>query len=188
MINCCVLQEGDVADLRGWRYFGADSGATAKVGGLTANTLYPVMGLRAAGTNDLTKRVRIIPTSVSITVAVVATGPTALKVSLLMLGTPNTGATYAVTTGGSATVIDIAATAATAITGSSLWSAIIPNVVGTYTFDLWTMNDNANLVGTAASGTQAITGPGNLTLAVGPIQTATVGASIVAALNYKELV
>jgi hypothetical protein len=85
-------------------------------------------------------------------------------------------------------VIDIAATAATAITGSSLWSAIIPNVVGTYTFDLWTMNDNANLVGTAASGTQAITGPGNLTLAVGPIQTATVGASIVAALNYKELV
>lgn len=188
LINCCVLQEGDIADLRGWRYFGADSGATAKVGGLTANNLYPVMGLRAAGTNDLTKRARIIPTGVSVTVAVVATGPTALKVSLLMLGTPNTGASYAVTTGGSATVIDQAATAATAITGSAIWTAIIPNVVGTYNFDLSTMNDNANLIGTAASGTQAITGAGNLTLAVGPIQTATVGASIVGAINYKELV
>lgn len=188
LINCVVLQEGDVADLRGWRYFGADSGATAKVGGLTAGALYPVMGLRAAGTNDLTKRARIIPTGLSVTVAAVATGPTALKVSLLMLGTPNTGATYAVTTGGSATVVDQAATAATAITGSALWTGIIPNVVGTYNFDLGTMNDNASVVGTAASGTQAITGPGNLTLAVGPVQTATVGASIVAAINYKELV
>ncbi len=188
LINCCVLQEGDIADLRGWRYFGSDSGATARVGGLTANTLYPVMGLRAAGTNDLTKRARIIPTGISVTVAVVATGPTALKVSLLMLGTPNTGATYAATIAGSATVVDQAATAATAITGTSLWTAIIPNVVGTYNFDLSTMNNNANLIGTAASGTQAITGTGNLTLAVGPIQTATVGASIVGAINYKELV
>jgi hypothetical protein len=187
LINSCVLQEGDVADLRGWRYFGADSGATPKVGGLTANTLYPVMGLRAAGTNDLTKRARIIPTFVSVVVAVVATGPTALRVSLLMLGTPNTGATYAGTIGGSVTVVDQAATAATAITGTPIWTAIIPNVVGTYNFDLSTMNDNANLIGTAASGTQAITGSGNLTLAVGPIQIATVGATIVAAINFKEL-
>lgn len=187
LINCCVLQEGDVADLRGWRYFSGDSGATAKVGGLTANTLYPVMGIRAAGTNDLTKRTRIIPVSISITVGVVATGPTALKCSLLMLGTPNTGATYAATVGGSMVVVDQAATAATAITGSALWTGIIPNVVGTYTFDLSTYNDNANQAGTVASGTQAITGAGNLTLAVGPVQTATVGATIVAAMNWKEL-
>lgn len=188
LINMCVIQEGDVADLRGWRYFGNWSGATAKVGGLTAGTLYPVMGIRAAGTNDLTKRARIIPVTISVTVAVVATGPTALLVSLLMLGTPNTGATYAVTTGGSGVVTDIAATAATAITGTSVFNAIIPNVVGTYTFDLSTFNDNANLAGTAASGTQAITGAGNLTLAVGPVQTATVGATIVAAMNWKEIV
>jgi hypothetical protein len=188
LINMTVIQEGDVADLRGWRYFGGTSGATAKVGGLTAATWYPVMGVRAAGTNDLTKRARIIPVSVSFTVAVVATGPTALQVGLLMLGTPNTGATYAVTTGGSGTVIDIAATAATAITGTTVWNAIIPNVVGTYTFDLSTWNDNANLIGTAASGTQAITGAGNLTVVAGPIQTATVGATIVAALNWKEIV
>lgn len=188
LINMCVIQEGDVADLRGWRYFGGTSGATAKVGGLTANTLYPVMGIRAAGTNDLTKRATIIPTILSISVAVVATGPTSLQVALLMLGTPNTGATYAITTGGSGVVIDQAATASTAITGTSIFSAIIPNVVGTYTFDLATMNDNMNTIGTAASGTQAITGTGNLTLAVGPMQTATVGASIVAAMNWKEIV
>jgi hypothetical protein len=188
LVNCCVIQEGDVADLRGWRYFGGYSGATAKVGGLTAGALYPVMGIRAAGTNDLTKRARIVPTILSITVGVVATGPTALLVQLLMLGTPNTGATYAVTTGGSAVVIDIAATAATAITGSAIFSAIIPNVVGTYTFDLATMNDNMNTVGTAASGTQAITGSGNYTLAVGPVQTATVGATIIASMNWKEIV
>jgi hypothetical protein len=187
LINVVVLQEGDVGDLRGWRYFSGDSGATIKVGGLTANTQYPVLGIRAAGTNDLTKRTRIIPVSVSITVAAVATGPTALKCSLLMLGTPNTGATYAVTPGGSLTTVDQAATAATAITGTAIWTAIIPNVVGTYNFELSTWNDNANLIGTAASGTQAITGAGNLTLAVGPIQTATVGASIAAAINWKEI-
>lgn len=188
LINVCVIQEGDVADLRGWRYFGGNSGATPKVGGLTAGTLYPVMGIRAAGTNDLTKRARIVPVSLSISVTTVATGPTALVVGLMMLGTPNTGATYAVTTGGSAVVIDQAATAATAITGSLIFNAIIPNVVGTYTFDLSTYNDNMNTVGTAANGTQAITGAGNYTVVAGPVQTATVGASIVAALNWKEIV
>lgn len=188
LINVVVLQEGDVADLRGWRYFGATSGATPKVGGLVASTWYPVMGIRAAGTNDLTKRARIIPVSVSYTVSTIATGPTALQVGLMMLGTPNTGATYAATVGGSAAAIDQAATAATAITGSIIWNAIIPNAVGTYTFDLSTWNDNANLIGTVASGTQAITGAGNLTVVAGPIQTATVGASVVAALNWKEIV
>ena len=188
MINCVVLQEGDVADLRGWRYFGGDSGAAAKVTALVANTWYPIMGIRAAGTNDLTKRTRIIPTSLSVTVAVIATGPTALKIGLLMNSTPGTGATYAVTVAGSATVVDNATTSTTVTTGSCIWNAIVPNVVGTYTFDLSTMNDNANVIGCAASGTQAITGPGNLVLCCAPVQTATVGASIVAALNWKEIV
>lgn len=188
LINCVVIHEGDVGDLRGWKHFGGNSGATPKVGGLVAATWYPVMGIRAAGTNDLTKRTRILPTSVTFSVATVATGPTVLQVGIMMLATPNTGATYAVATGGSAAVIDIAATAATAVTGSLIWSGHIPNVVGCYTFDLKTLNDNMNVIGTSASGTQAITGAGNLTLVAGCVQTATVGASIVASLNWKELV
>ena len=187
LINCVVLQEGDVADFRGWKYFGGNSGATGKVGG-TAAGLYPVLSLRAASTNDLTKRTRVIPTSVSITVAVVSTGATSLQVALLMLPTPNTGATFATTVGGSLTTIDTIATAATAITGSAIWNATIPNVVGTYTFDLKTMNDNANVIGYNAAGTVAITGPSVLTLAAGPLTgTATVGATIAAAINWKEL-
>ena len=31
LINVVVLQEGDVADFRGWKYFGGNSGATGKV-------------------------------------------------------------------------------------------------------------------------------------------------------------
>ena len=89
---------------------------------------------------------------------------------------------------GSAVVVDNAATATTVTTGTSIANFIIPNVVGTYTFDLSTMNDNMNLIGTAASGTQAITGPGNLMLCVGPVTTATGGATIVAAINWKEIV
>lgn len=188
LINCVVIHEGDVGDLRGWKYFGGNSGATPKVGGLVAAAWHPVMGIRAAATNDLTKRARILPTSVTFSVATVATGPTVLQVGLMMLATPNTGATYAVTTGGSAAVIDIAATPATAVTGTLIWSGLIPNVVGAYTFDLSTLNDNMNVIGTAASGAQAITGAGNLTVVAGCIQTATVGASVVASLNWKELV
>ena len=188
LINCVVIHEGDVGDLRGWKYFGGNSGATPKVGGLVAATWYPVMGIRAAGTNDLTKRARILPTSVTFAVASVATGATVLQVGLMMLATPNTGATYAVTTGGSAAVIDTAATAATAVTGTLIWSGLIPNVIGAYTFDLSTLNDNMNVIGTVASGAQAITGAGNLTVVAGCVQTATVGAGIVASLNWKELV
>ena len=188
LINCVVIHEGDVGDLRGWKYFGGNSGATPKVGGLVAATWYPVMGIRAAATNDLTKRARILPTSVTFSVATVATGATVLQVGLMMLATPNTGATYAVATGGSAAVIDIAATAATAVTGTLIWTGLVPNVVGCYTFDLSTLNDNMNVIGTVASGAQAITGAGNLTVVAGGIQTSTVGAGIVASLNWKELV
>lgn len=124
------------------------------------------MSLRPLSTNDLTKRTTIIPTSVTITVAVVATGATSLQASLLMLPTPNTGATFAVNPAGSGCSVDIAATAATAVTGTKIWSATIPNVVGTYTFDLKTQNDNMNLIGYNAAGTVAITGQSVLTLAV----------------------
>ena len=145
LINCVVLQEGDVADMRGWKYFGGNSGATAKVSG-TANGLYPVLSLRALSTNDLTKRATVIPTFLDVTVAAAATGATALQVALLMVPTPNTGATFAVNPAGSAVSVDQAATAATAITGTIISSWTIPNVVGRYSFDLATMNDNTNLI------------------------------------------
>ena len=189
LINCCVIQEGDVADLRGWRYFGSTSGATGKVGG-TAIGLYPLLSLRAASTNDLTKRTRIIPTSITISVVVAGTvGITPIQCALLMLPTPNTGATFALTQGGSSVTVDQAATAATAITGSAIWAGVVPNVVGTYTFDLSTQNDTANLVGYNAAGTVAITGSSVLTLAAGPqVAAFTAAATICAAINWKELV
>lgn len=188
LMNCVVIQEGDVADLRGWKYFGGTSGATGKIGG-TVIGLYPLLSLRAASTNDLTKRTRIIPTSITISVVVAGTvGVSPIQVQLLMLPTPNTGATFAVTTGGSLTTIDIAATATTAVTGSAIWSAIVPNIVGSYTFDLKTMNDNANLIGYNAAGTVAITGQSVLTLAAGPqVAAFTVAATLSASINWKEI-
>lgn len=188
LINCVVLQEADVLDHRGWRYFGANSGATAKVGG-TAAGLFPVMSLRAASTNDLTKRARIIPTFITITVAVAATGATSLQVALLMLPTPNTGATFATTVAGSAVTVDTIATATTAVTGTSIANWVIPNVVGQYQFDLSTLNDSMNCIGYNAVGTVAITGPSVLTLGVGTLSgTTTVAATVVASMNWKEIV
>ena len=188
LINTVVIQEGDVADIRGWKYFGGTSGTTAKVGG-TAAGLFPVLGIKAAATNDLTKRARIIPHMVTIVVSTVSTGATSLQCALLMNATPATGATFAVTTAGSVTTLDVAATATTAITGTAIWNAVIPNVVGAYTFDLSTLNDNMNVIGYNAAGTAAITGPANLYLAVGTLTgTATVAATIVASVNWKEII
>jgi hypothetical protein len=85
--------------------------------------------------------------------------------------------------------VDNAATAATAITGTAIWNAVIPNVVGQYTFDLSTLNDNMNAIGYNAAGTAAITGPANLYLCVGTLTgTATVAATVAASINWKEIV
>jgi hypothetical protein len=188
LINVVVLQEGDVLDMRGWRHFGATSGTTAKVGG-TAAGLYPVMSLRAATTNDLTKRARIIPTMLNVTVAVVATGATSLQVALLMLPTPNTGATFATTVPGSVVTVDTIATATTAVTGAPIATWVIPNVVGNYQLDLSRFNDNANLIGYNAAGTVGINNASVLTVAAGPLTgTTTVAATIVASIGWKEMV
>ena len=193
-INVVVQQEGNQNDLRGWRYFVGDSGATAKVGGLVANTLYPLMGLRAIGTNDLTKRAKFVPTSITVAVTVVGVptaGVTPIKISLLMLGTPGTGATFALNTAGSSVSVDNAATATTAMTGTAIWTGFVPNVVGTYTFDLSDMaKANSNIAGTAASGTQAITGTGNLYLCSAGVTTAwnVTAPSLFASISWKEMV
>ena len=193
-INVVVQQEGNPSDIRPWRYFSGDSGGTGKLGGVTANTLYPLLGMRAIGTNDLTKRARFVPTSITISVAIVGVptaGVTPIRVSLLMLGTPGTSATFAVNPAGSSVSIDNAATATTAITGTAIWTGYVPNVVGTYTFDLSQMaRENANVAGTAASGTQAITGTGNLYIAAGPVTTAwnATACTLHCGVQWKEMV
>jgi hypothetical protein len=193
LINCVVQQEGNPNDIRGWRYFSGDSGNTGKLGG-TAVGLYPLLGMRPIGTNDLTKRARFSPTSITICVAIVGVptaGATPIRVSLLMLGTPGTGATFAVNTAGSAVSIDNAATATTAITGSAIWTGYVPNVVGTYTFDLSQMaRENVNVVGAPVNGTQAINGVGNLYIAAGPVTTAwnATACTLHCGVQWKEII
>ena len=190
IINCVVIQEGDIALNRGWRYFGSNTGPTAKTGG-TAIGLYPLMSLRAISTNDLTKRAKIVPTSLTVNVITPGTvGNTPIQVALLALPTPNTAATFAQGVTGSSVTVDIAATATAAVTGAVIWSGIVPNVSGsTVTFDLNTMSDNLNIIGYNAAGTVAIAGSSVLTLAAGPLNAAFTAAAVISAsLNWKELV
>ena len=188
LINVTVLHEGDVSENRGWRFFGANTGATVKTVGATVG-LYPLISLRAATTNDITKRARIVPNSISIAVTTASAGATSILVSLLMLPTPLTGATFAVTTGGSVVTADIAATATTAVTGVSIGTWLIPNVVGAYNFDLVNRVGNQNLVGYNAAGTVAITGSSILTLAAGAMTGAgNTSFACVATIDWKELV
>lgn len=187
LINVVVQHEGAIEE-RMFRYFGSNSGATLRTVG-TANGYYPIMSLRAAATNALTSRARIVPTSISISVITVGTGTTSIQVALLMLPTPNTGGTFAVTTAGSVVTTDIAATATTAVTGTPLYNWIIPNTVGTYTFLIDESGQNMNLIGYNAANTAAITGSGVLTLAAGPqTGTTTVAPAFAATINWKEIV
>jgi hypothetical protein len=187
LINCVVQHEGAIEE-RVHRYFGSNTGATLRTVG-TAAGLFPIMSLRAASTNDLTKRTRIRPVSVSISVITAGTGTTSIQVALLMIPTPNTGATFAVAPTSSATTVDIAATATTAVTGITLHSWVIPNVVGTYTFDLSNYDDNINLIGYNAAGTVAINNTSVLCLAAGTLTgTTTAAPAFAASINWKEII
>lgn len=187
LVNVVVQHEGAIED-RQFRYFGATTGATLRTVG-TAAGLFPLMSLRAKTTNDLTKRARIVPQNISISIITAGTGTTSIQVALLMLPTPNTGATFAVATGGSVVDVDIAATATTAVTGTVIANYILPNTVGTYTFDLDHLATNLNLQGYNAAGTVAIAGSSVLTLAAGTLTgTTTAAPAFAAALNWKEIV
>jgi hypothetical protein len=106
-----------------------------------------------------------------------------------MIPTPNTGATFAVAPTSSATTVDIAATATTAVTGITLHSWVIPNVVGTYTFDLSNYDDNINLIGYNAAGTVAINNTSVLCLAAGTLTgTTTAAPAFAASINWKEII
>lgn len=189
LINCVVMQEGDVKDLRGWRYFSQNSGTTVKTGG-TAAGLYPVVSLRALLTSDITKRCTFVPVSASISVTVASTGGTSLQWAILAAPTPLTGATFAATASSSSYVgVDIAATATTAVTGTILASGVLPNAVGTYTIDLSYLKDNAIMAGQNAAGGLTITGQNVITLGVGVLTgTATVAPSVAAAITWKEII
>jgi hypothetical protein len=189
LINDVVIQEGDVKDKRGWRYFAATSGATAKTIG-TAASLYPIMALRALLTNDTSKRARFIPQTLNISILTVGTGTTSLQWALLAAPTPMTGATFAVSASStSAIAVDIAATATTAVTGSTLFTGVLPNVVGTYALPLDGLDDNMIVPGQNAAGSLTITGMNVLTLAVGTLTgTTTVAPVIVGSIGWKEIV
>jgi len=187
LVNVVVQHEGAIED-RQFRYFGSNTGSTLRTVG-TAAGLFPLLSLRASSANDLSKRARIVPQSISISVITAGTGTTSIQVALLMLPTPNTGATFAVATAGSAVATDIAATATTAVTGTPIGNWILPNTVGTYTFDLEYLSTNMNLQGYNAAGTVAITGSSVLTLAAGTLTgTTTAAPAFAAAINWKEIV
>lgn len=187
LVNCVVQHEGAIEE-RLHRYFSSNTGATLRTVG-TAAGLFPLLSLRAASTNDLTKRARFRPAQISVSVITAGTGTTSIQLALLMLPTPNTGATFAVAPAGSVVTVDIAATATTAVTGTSIFSWVIPNTVGTYTFDMSNFDDNFNLPGYVAAGTVAITGSSVLTLAAGTLTgTTTAAPAFAASIIWKEIV
>ena len=188
LINCVVIQEGDILDYRGWRYFGGNSGATARTIGLPVG-LYPLIAIRALLTNDITKRATIIPTKATIVVTTAATTSTVMQWALLALPTPLTGATFAGTAGASSFVgVDQAATASTAVTGTVLATGILQSAIGTYQIDFAEQKDNAIKAGQDAAGALTITGANVLCLAYGPMITASgAGAVCAASINWKEL-
>lgn len=189
LCNTCTLIEGDVFTSRGWRNFSGNSGATAKTIGLTSMTYYPVTGIRALLTNDITKRVQFHPISLNLAVTVAATTSTGLMWVLMAAPTPMTGATFAGTASTSSFVgVDQAVTATTAVTGTVIASGMIPNVVGTYTIDLNYIKDNAIRAGQNAAGSLTITGMNVLAVAIAPIGTSGAGAAIIASIGWREIV
>lgn len=184
---CSVMQEGNV-DNRSWRQFGGTSGTAVRTGG-TAVGLYPLVSLRALLTNDITKRTTFVPTSASIVVTVAMTTSLAAQWALLMIPAPLTGATFAGTAGASSSVgVDQAATASTAVTGTTIASGVLPVAVGTYNIDLKDLRYSMMRAGQNAAGGLTITGANVLCLAYGPLVTAAgAGASAVASINWQEL-
>lgn len=189
LLNCVQLQEGDVAEYRGYRYRSATSGATAKLGGAAAG-LYPLVSIRSATTNDVTKRALIIPTRISLFVSVAASAGATLQWALIWGPAVLTGATFAALTT-DAVEVDTAATAATAVTGGVvLFSGVLAYyVIGPTEIDLSNYKDNLLRIAQNAAGSLTTTGNNVLTLAAGPLTGAgATGATLVASLSWKEIV
>ena len=187
LICTSVFQEGLIAN-RGWRYFSGNSGTTLKTIG-TPVGLYPITGLRALTTNDITKRTAIIPVKATFCVAVAATTSTAMQWALLIVPTPMTGASYGVSAGaGSSVGLDQAVTSSTLVTGVTIASGVLPIAAGLYTVDFLEQVDNAIRAGQNQAGNLGITGQNCYCLAYGPLVTASGSAAQVAAsITWKEL-
>lgn len=191
LINCVALQEGDVLQYRGWRYRSIDAGtlglrtiaATAAVA-----SWYPLVSIRPASTNDVTKRALIIPTKASIQVVSVGTGPTGLKWGLYVGGNPS-GGTFA-TAGSENVQVDTVGAPATAITGGILVaSGLLPFVAnGIKDIDLTYKLDDLVKIAIGAAGTAAASGMQVVSLVVGPVgAAATAAPTFFASLDWKEL-
>jgi hypothetical protein len=190
LINCCILQEGDVMQYRQtWRYrssVGLTAGkamlATAAVG-----TLSPMIALRPSITNDITKRALVIPTKASILVVTAATGPTALQWALVYAPTTFTTPTFAalVTEGAN---VDTASAVASIAGGITVASGVLPNVANTIVnIDLKYAEDNLIKIANNAAGSLTILGGNVFVLCVGPlVVAATVGGNFVCSLDWKE--
>jgi len=187
LICCAVHHEGIIVN-RGWRYFSGNSGTALKTIGLTAGSLYPLISIRAAITNDITKRTTFIPTKATIMVQTAATTSVVMMWALVAIPAPLTSATFATATTSSNVAIDTAAAAATAVTGTIIASGILPNAIGLHTLDFLEQMDNSIRAGQNAAGTLTITGANVVCLAYGPLVTTSgVGAAVAASISWKEL-
>jgi len=192
LINCCAIQEGDVMGYRaGWRYRSIDAGTLGlrTIAAASAVTSwYPLVSIRPASTNDLTKRALIIPTKASIQVVGVGTGNTGLKWGLYFGGNP-TGATFA-TVGSENVQVDTVGAPATAVTGGILVaSGILPlSANGLYNIDFAYKMDDMVRIAVGALGTAAASGAQVISLVAGVVGAASTAApTFFCSLDWKEL-
>ena len=125
-----------------------------------------------------------LPISANIMVGTAATTSTVAKVALVIPTTNVTGATFAVTAGN--IQVDIAATAATAVTGTEIASWILPVTAGLYTIDFTPFYDTMMKIGQNAQGSLTAT-INSMFLTYGPYDAiAGAGAAVRASVNLKE--
>lgn len=178
---------------RPWKYRSSDSGTAIRTLLATAalGAYYPLMSIRAAITNDYTKRALVIPTKATINLVTLGTGPTGYKWALIYAPSalPAT-ATFAVI-GSENVQVDIAATSAAALTGGIVVAGgLLPQAANSNTvIDLKYMEDNFIKIGQNAAGSLTIAGANIWTLAVTPMgAAATAAPTLFATMDWKELV
>ena len=190
LINVSILQEGDLVE-RGWRYHSAPAtagglrtiAATAAVG-----SWYPLVSIRAATTNDATKRATIIPTQATIQVVSVGTGPTGLCWGLYYGGNPS-GATFA-TWGSENVQVDTVGAPATAITGGILIASGLLTLAANSKneIDFTYLKDTLVTAQQNAAGSLTTSGAAVLSLVVSPVgAAATAAPTFFASLNWKDI-
>ncbi len=190
LINCAVIQEGDIVQRASWRYRSGNSGSTVKAMNATAaaGAFHPLMAIRQAITSDITKRALVLPTRINVLCQAAATGPTALEWALVYAPTTLTGATFAAGTT-EAVQIDNAATSTTAIAGGIVVArGVFPNVANAVVDrDLIADRDNLIKMTQNAAGNLTTTGASIYVLCVAGLgAAATAGGGFFASMEWKE--